>query len=109
MELDHLYKFLLKAASSSTLEVENIVGYYNIAVLRLEEGGVRASWYVNTKHDVADFKLIVRNTSTSDLGESKKLLWEKLEHYNTRSDSFFTLPKNKVGAFISDLEILPCL
>lgn len=77
---------------------------YNIAMLRLEEGGVRASWYVNTKHDVADFKLIVRNTSTSDLGESKRLLWEKLEHYNTRSDSFFTLPKNKVSACITDLE-----
>lgn len=77
---------------------------YNIAMLRLEEGGVRASWYVNTKHDVADFKLIVRNTSTSDLGESKRLLWEKLEHYNTRSDSFFTLPKNKVSAFITGHE-----
>ncbi|XP_046683240.1 chaoptin isoform X2 [Homalodisca vitripennis] len=64
----------------------------------LKDGGVRSTWFVNMKTDVADFRLVVLGNGSHTQDGWKESIWEKIEPYNTRSDTFYTLPKHQEGA-----------
>lgn len=62
----------------------------------MKDGGVITTWFVNTKTDIADFRMIVRKRESNITNRNEDVLWERLEPYNVRSDKFFSLPKNQV-------------
>lgn len=70
-----------------------------MTLFRFSQSGVSVTWFVNTKEDVADFKLIIRDHLTS------ALLLERVLPYNSRSDTLFNVPLSQVRHRFTSLKI----